>query len=116
MADRRRGPNDGDARAFQAVARAVAFRAADSAQARAFLRGLQLAENACRDQVDTFYAEADRHSDGARESFLARAAAAKACAERIGALFDQAARAAGIRPSRAGLKWLLTQLEGGIDA
>lgn len=118
MPDRRPWPSSAPPAAAVSIAvqRARALRATSSPELRAMLTGLRLAHAACIDLAEETYEIADARTGADRAEALARAAAVKVAAQRIGALFDAAANATGEKPSRKGLRALLTRLTGGANA
>ncbi len=93
-----------------AAERAAFHRRATSAEARAFLRGIQMSHAAAVTAAEDIYLEADqRDADGRREG-NARAAGAKLAAARIDALLVAAGDACGLSPSRKGTKALVKKL------
>lgn len=95
-----------------AAERAAFHRRATSAEARAFLRGIQMAQAAAVTAAEELYDEADQRDAEGRREGNARAAGAKLAAARIDALLVAAAEVAGPAPSRRGAKALLKKLMG----
>jgi len=94
------------------VQRARMLRATSDRELKAFLTGLRCAQTAAVNAAEELYDVADSATGGDRQQGNGRAAGAKLVSERIGALFDAAARATETKPSRKGFRALLAQLTG----
>jgi hypothetical protein len=80
------------------------------AEMNAFLRGLQLAEAACLDVVDSVYERADAAAADDRANLNRAAAGAKTCASHIAGIVDHVSHLAAAPPTRHGVKALVARL------